>query len=96
MSWFDCYYNLEAEKSLRARGRPVDLSRFDSLDWERSESDVWELSDAIALGPLVDLVTPGQARRLRRVDRRLEEAGLHGAAHPPVPWTGRPLPPWRR
>ena len=27
--------------------------------------------------------------------RRLEEAGLHGAAHPPVPWRGRPSPPWR-
>jgi hypothetical protein len=96
MSWFDCYYNLEAEKSLRARGLPVDLSRLDRLDWERSESDLWELSDALGHGRLVPLLTPGQARRLRRVDRRLEEAGLHGAAHPPEPWPHRPAPPWRR
>ena len=95
MSWFEGYYNLEAEKSLRARGLPVDLSRFDPLDWERSEKDLWDLSDALALGRLVPLVTKAQVRRLSRVDRRLEEAGLHGAAHPPVPWRGRPSPPWR-
>ena len=96
MSWFEGYYNLDAEKTLRARGLPVDLSRFDRLGWERSEKDLWELSDALALGRLVPLLKPAQVRRLVRVDRRLEEAGLHGAAHSPTPWAGRTPPPWRQ
>ena len=96
MSWFEGYYNLEAEKSLRARGLPVDLSRFDRLDWERSAKDLWELSDAMALGRLVPLLTPAQVRRLLRVDRRQEAAGLHGAVDPPRLWAGRPSPPWHR
>ncbi len=90
MSYFEHYYNLEAEKTLRARGRPVDLSRFDRLGWERSEADLWALSDALARGPLMPLLAPAQARRLCRVDRRLEEAGLHGAIEPPPLWSGRP------
>jgi len=89
MSYFEHYYNLEAEKSLRARSRPVDLSRFDRIGWERAEEDLWEVSDAIGSGPLVSLLTPEQARRLTRVDRRLEEAGLHGAVEPPPFWAGR-------
>ena len=90
MSYFEHYYNLEAEKSLRARGRPVDLSAFDRIGWERAEEDLWPVSDAIATGPLLPLLSPAQARRLRRVDRRLEEAGLHGAVEPPPFWPGRP------
>lgn len=89
MSYFEHYYNVEAEKTLRARGRPVDLSRFDRLDWERSEEHLWWLSDKLATGPLVSLLAPAQVRRLCRVDRRLEEAGLHGATEPPPFWTGR-------
>ena len=90
MSYFEHYYTLEAEKTLRARGRPVDLTRFDRLDWERTEKEMWELSDILAGGPLVKLVEPRQVRRLLRVDRRLEEAGLHGASEPPPAWPGRP------
>lgn len=95
MSWFEGYYNLEAERSLRARGRPFDLSRFDPLDWERSESDLWTLSEKVARGPLVPLLTPAQVRRLTRVDRRSEAAGLLGAEEAPPLWPGRPSPPWR-
>ena len=89
MSYFEHYYNLQAEKSLRARGRPVDLSRFDRIGWERNEEELWTVSEALSTGPLVPLLTPVEARRLTRVDRRLEEAGLHGAVQPPPYWTGR-------
>ena len=37
MSYFEHYYNVQAEKSLRARGRPVDLSLFDRIGWERED-----------------------------------------------------------
>jgi hypothetical protein len=89
MSYFDHYYNLEAEKSLRARGHARNLSRFDSIGWERSEEDLWLVSDALALGAMVPLVTSRQTKRLVRIDSRLEAAGLHGAVDPPTLWAGR-------
>ena len=33
MSYFEHYYNLEAEKTLRAYSRPVNLGRFDRIGW---------------------------------------------------------------
>lgn len=89
MSYFEHYYNVQAEKSLRARGRPVDLSLFDRIGWERAETDLWEVSEGLANRPLIPLLTPAQTRRLTRVDRRLEEAGLHGAVEPPPFWARR-------
>jgi hypothetical protein len=79
MSYFDCYYNVEGEKSLRALGRPVDLSRFDARRWETAEEDLWDVSNWVATRRFTPLLLPGQARRLPRMDRRLFEAGLVGS-----------------
>lgn len=79
MSYFDCYYNLEGEKSLRSFGRPVDLSRFDSRGWETAGEDLWDVSGWIATRRFTPLLGPGQARRLPRMDRRLFDAGLVGS-----------------
>ena len=37
MSYFESYFNLKRRKTLRAYSRPVNLSRFDALDWMTSE-----------------------------------------------------------
>ena len=68
MSYFESYYNDAAEKTLRAISRPIDLSRRDGRDWERAEEDIWDLSEWIGLHPVKPLVSPAQARRLRRVE----------------------------
>ena len=36
LSYFEHYYNLKGEKTLRAYSRPVNLTRFDSIDWMTS------------------------------------------------------------
>src|SRR5262245_5754390 len=33
MSYFEHYYNLKGEKTLRAYSRPVNLARFDPIEW---------------------------------------------------------------
>jgi hypothetical protein len=33
MSYFDCYFNIHGYKSLRSYSAPVNLKRFDSLEW---------------------------------------------------------------
>ena len=40
MSYFEHYYNLRKEKTLRRYSRPVNLRRFDSIHWMTAEEDV--------------------------------------------------------
>jgi len=40
MSYFDFYFNSEGYKSLREYSRPLDLTKFDKIDWMRTTDDV--------------------------------------------------------
>jgi hypothetical protein len=82
MSYFDCYFNLEGEKSLRSFGRPVDLSRFDRRGWETAAEELWDVSTHVATRRFTPLVSAAQARRLPAMDRRLFDAGLVGSLGP--------------
>ncbi len=78
MSYFDAYYNLEGEKSLRAFERPVDLARFDRRGWESAEEDLWDVSTYLATRRFTPILTRAQIRALTPMDRRLYDAGLVG------------------
>jgi hypothetical protein len=78
MSYFDVYYNLEGEKSLRSFSRPVDLSRFDARGWETAEESLWDVSTYLATRRFTTILTRGQERALTPMDRRLYDAGLVG------------------
>jgi hypothetical protein len=80
MSYFEHYYNLRAEKTLRRYSRPVNLARFDSIHWMTTEEDLWVISDHLYTVPHTKLLTRGLERHLSRVDRRLFNAGLVGRA----------------
>ncbi|MGA7990513.1 MAG: hypothetical protein WCC53_03685 [Thermoanaerobaculia bacterium] len=85
MSYFDCYYNLEGEKSLRGLGRPVDLSRFDARGWETAEEDLWDVSAWVATRRFSPLVSGAPALRQGWMDLRLFDAGLVGSSGVPLP-----------
>ena len=78
MSYFEHYYNLQQEKTLRRYSRPVSLTRFDSIDWMTSEEDVWPVPDRLCCVAHLPLLAPAAVRRLARVDDRLFAAGLVG------------------
>jgi len=80
MSYFEHYYNLRREKTLRNYSRPVDLRRFDSRNWMTSEEDVWEIPEYLTKIGHTPLLKPAQVPRLARVDHRLFAAGLVGRA----------------
>ena len=88
ISYFEHYYNLEAKKTLRAYSRPLDISSFDSRRWETAGDELWDLSDTLAGSPLTPLLNAAQVRALRRVDSRLESAGIVGSVGVPL-WRGR-------
>jgi hypothetical protein len=80
MSYFEHYYNLSREKTLRNYSRPVNLKRFDRMGWMTAEDDLWPISDHLAKIPHITLLRNGTGRRFARVDDRLFAAGLVGRA----------------
>jgi hypothetical protein len=81
MSYFEHYYNLEAEKTLRAYSRPVNLARFDRIPWMTAEQDLWEIPEYLLDISHIPVLGRGLERRLARVDKRLFAAGLVGRSH---------------
>ena len=81
ISYFEDYYNLRGEKTLRGYGaRPVSLRRFDpKVNWRASDESVWEVAEYLCDIAHRPLLLPGPAsRRKYRMDRRLYDAGLLG------------------
>jgi hypothetical protein len=78
MSYFEHYYNLRKEKTLRRYSRPVNLRRFDSIHWTTAEEDVWAIPEYLCGIAHRPLLAPRMAGRLGRVDDRLFAAGLVG------------------
>jgi hypothetical protein len=76
ISYFPAYFNLRREKTLRTFSRPVDLRRFDRLDWMTSEKDVWFIPEHLLTISHTPLVAPTAGRRLQRMDERDFKAGL--------------------
>jgi hypothetical protein len=82
MSYFEHYYNLAGERTLRGHGRPVNLGRFDRLHWMTSEQDLWPIAEHLERIPHIRLVPQAVARSLTPLDARLKAAGL--SHHPGV------------
>jgi hypothetical protein len=80
MSYFEHYFNLAREKTLRNYSRPVNLARFDRIGWMTAEEDLWVISEHLEKIPHVALLRNGVGRRMARVDDRLFAAGLAGRA----------------
>jgi hypothetical protein len=80
MSYFEHYYNLRKEKTLRAYSRPVNLARFDSMEWMTAEKDVWEIPEYLCIISHTPLLPRNREKGLERVDERLFQAGLVGRA----------------
>jgi hypothetical protein len=78
ISYFEHYFNLRREKTLRKYSRPVNLSRFDRIGWMTAEEDLWAVSEHLVEIPHTPLLSNGRDRHLSRVDARLFEAGKLG------------------
>jgi hypothetical protein len=78
ISYFEHYYNLDREKTLRNYSRPVNLSRFDRIGWMTAETDLWPIADYLTTIPHTPLLLNGARRRMARVDDRLFAAGMLG------------------
>jgi hypothetical protein len=78
MSYFEQYFNLQQEKTLRAYSRPVNLARFDSRHWMTAEQDPWFIPEHLCAIAHTQILAPQLIRSLGKVDDRLFAAGLVG------------------
>jgi hypothetical protein len=78
LSYFESYFNLEGEKTLRAASMPFDLGRFDRLGWTFREEHLPYIADRLDGSRHARILTPAMERALHRMDSRSMKAGMHG------------------
>jgi len=80
MSYFNLYFNLRRQRTLRTFSRPVNLARFDHLNWMTTEKPIWFIVNYLFEIHHYKLLKRGVAQRLHRVDERLFRAECLGRA----------------
>jgi hypothetical protein len=78
LSYFESYFNLRRQKTLRRYSRPLSLARFDRRGWMTSPEDLWDIPEYLAGVRHYRLLPPRAERSLSPVDRRMFTAGLVG------------------
>jgi hypothetical protein len=78
LSYFEDYYNLRGQRTLRSYSVVVNLARLDNQHWMTSEEDVWCVLELLIAARHYALIPDKLARALPRLDRRSFEAGMHG------------------
>jgi hypothetical protein len=79
MSYFEQFYNIDGEKTLRGYAGPLNLATFDSLNWMTRDEHLEAIATRTDQTRRKTLVTKTMIARLSRLDQRSYEAGLLGA-----------------
>ena len=80
LSYFDVYFNLRAERTLRTFSRPVNLKRFDHQNWMTADGNLWFIANYLFTIRHFRLLTPTMIKNLHRLDERSFKAGCLGRA----------------
>jgi len=78
LSYFHIYFNMRGERTLRRYSRPVNLARFDHLDWMVAEKDIWFVAEHLCEIPHLPLLTPALEKSLYRADARTIQGEMVG------------------
>ncbi|HXO22215.1 MAG TPA: hypothetical protein VOA87_20040, partial [Thermoanaerobaculia bacterium] len=78
MSYFEGFYNVDREKTLRGYTVPLDLRKFDRLGWVTDDAPLEAIAQRLDEIRQVPLVTPRMVARLQPMDERSYEAGQLG------------------
>lgn len=79
MSYFELYFNTDGEKTLRSYSPPLDLGRFEELDWRRSDKSVDEIVRCLDDVHHYSLLDEWMIHNLSPVDHRSYVALMQGA-----------------
>jgi hypothetical protein len=78
LSYFHIYFNLRFERTLRRYSQPVNLARFDHLNWMATEKPVWFIAEHLCGIPHTALFPSRLVRHLTRVDPRTIKGEMVG------------------
>ncbi len=95
MSYFEQFFNINREKTLRGYTVPLNLKAFDNLNWMGEDDHLEAIALRLDEIQRVWLITKRMAQGLSRVDKRSCTSGLLGANRsglfkPPKPASGAP------
>ena len=80
LSYFDVYFNLRRERSLRTFSTPVNLTRFDRRNWMTTDDPLWFIAEYLFTVRHYRLFPAAVAKALHRLDDRSFRAGCLGRA----------------
>jgi hypothetical protein len=83
LSYFDVYFNLRGERTLRTFSRPVNMARFDRHHWTTTEEHLWYVAEYLFTIRHHRLFTSSMVKNLHRLDDRSFRAGRLGSAEKP-------------
>lgn len=76
MSYFHDYFNTIYEMTLRGYSSPINLKKFDKLNWMTSEAQLDIIANASDSLKKYSIISPKQIKKLSRCDERIYKAGL--------------------
>jgi len=79
MSYFEVFFNVHGEKTLRAYTSPLNLNRYDPQEWLWNDAAADAIEVRLKTLRRIPLVTPSMVVSLSPVDARSYEAGMLGA-----------------
>jgi hypothetical protein len=79
MSYFEVFFNLKREKTLRGYTMPLNLARFDPLRWTTRDEAMEEIATGLERSRKITILTPRMIERLPLLDARSFAAGLLGS-----------------
>jgi hypothetical protein len=79
MSYFDDYFNIEGEKSLRGYTAPIDLAQYDHLDWMTRDPGLDTIAEELDKRRKFKIMTKDMLANLAPVDKRSYDAGFLGS-----------------
>jgi hypothetical protein len=79
MSYFDFYFNLNGEKSLRSYSLPLDLTTFNDRYWATTDEDLEYIGDKLELLHHYDVVTKKMIKNLKVASETMLKAGMLGS-----------------
>jgi hypothetical protein len=78
MSYFEGFFNIARERTMRAYGAPLNLSRFDRMSWQTEDAVMDVIADALGECRRFDILSSADESWLTKVDPRSFQAGVLG------------------
>jgi len=79
MSYFDFFFNINGDKSLRSYSRPFDLTFFAARNWQTTDEDLEYIGDKIESLHHYPVATKTQIRKLYKASDTMMKAGMLGS-----------------